>query len=30
MPTLLDARGLVKHLGGRRVLDGVDLACESA
>jgi lipooligosaccharide transport system ATP-binding protein len=30
MPTLLDARGLVKHLGGRRVVDGVDLACESA
>jgi lipooligosaccharide transport system ATP-binding protein len=30
MPTLLDARGLVKHLGGRRVVDGVDIACESA
>jgi lipooligosaccharide transport system ATP-binding protein len=26
-PPLLDARGLVKHLGGRRVVDGVDLAC---
>jgi lipooligosaccharide transport system ATP-binding protein len=24
---LLEARGLVKHLGGRRVVDGVDLAC---
>jgi lipooligosaccharide transport system ATP-binding protein len=24
---LLDARGLVKHLGGRRVVDGVDLVC---
>jgi len=24
---LLDARNLVKHLGGRRVVDGVDLAC---
>ena len=29
MPTLLDARSLVKHLGGRRVVDGVDLACEA-
>ncbi|HUM16097.1 MAG TPA: ABC transporter ATP-binding protein [Candidatus Nitrosotalea sp.] len=29
MSTLLDARGLVKHLGGRRVVDGVDLACAS-
>jgi lipooligosaccharide transport system ATP-binding protein len=29
MSTLLDARGLVKHLGGRRVVDGVDLACEA-
>ena len=27
---LLDARNLVKHLGGRRVVDGVDLACESS
>ena len=28
MPSpLLDARGLVKSLGGRRVVDGVDLAC---
>jgi lipooligosaccharide transport system ATP-binding protein len=24
---MLEARGLVKHLGGRRVVDGVDLAC---
>jgi lipooligosaccharide transport system ATP-binding protein len=24
---MLDARGLVKHLGGRRVVDGVDLVC---
>jgi lipooligosaccharide transport system ATP-binding protein len=30
MSALLDARNLVKHLGGRRVVDGVDLACESA
>ncbi|HEX6081777.1 MAG TPA: ABC transporter ATP-binding protein [Methylomirabilota bacterium] len=30
MPALLDARSLVKHLGGRRVVDGVDLACESS
>ena len=29
MSTLLDARGLVKHLGGRHVVDGVDLACEA-
>jgi lipooligosaccharide transport system ATP-binding protein len=28
MSGLLDARNLVKHLGGRRVVDGVDLACE--
>jgi lipooligosaccharide transport system ATP-binding protein len=28
MSMLLDARNLVKHLGGRRVVDGVDLACE--
>jgi lipooligosaccharide transport system ATP-binding protein len=28
MSVLLDARNLVKHLGGRRVVDGVDLACE--
>ena len=27
MPALLEARGLVKHLGGRRVVDGVDLDC---
>ena len=30
MSALLDARNLVKHLGGRRVVDGVDLACESS
>jgi len=30
MSALLDARHLVKHLGGRRVVDGVDLACESS
>jgi len=30
MSVLLDARNLVKHLGGRRVVDGVDLACESS
>jgi lipooligosaccharide transport system ATP-binding protein len=29
MSSLLDARGLVKHLGGRRVVDGVDLQCEA-
>src|SRR5262245_8395304 len=29
MPLLLEARGLVKHLGGRRVVDGVDLVCET-
>jgi lipooligosaccharide transport system ATP-binding protein len=29
MPPLLDARGLVKRLGGRVVVDGVDLACQS-
>jgi lipooligosaccharide transport system ATP-binding protein len=29
MPALLEARGLVKHLGGRRVVDGVDLHCET-
>jgi lipooligosaccharide transport system ATP-binding protein len=28
MSGLLDARNLVKHLGGRRVVDGVDLVCE--
>jgi lipooligosaccharide transport system ATP-binding protein len=28
MSMLLDARNLVKHLGGRRVVDGVDLVCE--
>jgi lipooligosaccharide transport system ATP-binding protein len=26
---LLEALGLVKHLGGRRVVDGVDLRCEA-
>src|SRR6266478_6349420 len=30
MPALLDARSLVKHLGGRRVVDAVDLACETS
>jgi lipooligosaccharide transport system ATP-binding protein len=30
MSVLLDARGLVKQLGGRRVVDGVDLVCESS
>jgi lipooligosaccharide transport system ATP-binding protein len=29
MSVLLEARGLVKHLGGRRVVDGVDLRCEA-
>ena len=29
MPPLLEARGLVKHLGGRRVVDGVDLVCRA-
>ena len=29
MSTLLDARGLVKHLGGRRVVDSVDLSCDA-
>jgi lipooligosaccharide transport system ATP-binding protein len=24
---MLEARGLIKHLGGRRVVDGVDLVC---
>jgi lipooligosaccharide transport system ATP-binding protein len=27
MPLLLEAHRLVKHLGGRRVVDGVDLVC---
>jgi lipooligosaccharide transport system ATP-binding protein len=27
--TLLEARGLVKHLGGQRVVDGVDLRCRA-
>jgi lipooligosaccharide transport system ATP-binding protein len=26
---LLDARGLVKHFGGRRVVDGVDVVCHA-
>src|SRR5262245_16630685 len=29
MPAFLEARGLVKHLGGRRIVDGVDLRCEA-
>src|SRR5688572_17543076 len=29
MTPLLEARGLVKHLGGRRVVDGVDLTCHA-
>jgi lipooligosaccharide transport system ATP-binding protein len=29
MAVLLEARGLVKHLGGRRVVDGVDLDCRA-
>jgi lipooligosaccharide transport system ATP-binding protein len=29
MPSLLEARGLVKHLGGKRVVDGVDLSCDA-
>ncbi|HEY7202981.1 MAG TPA: ABC transporter ATP-binding protein [Methylomirabilota bacterium] len=29
MAALLDARNLIKHLGGRRVVDGVDLVCET-
>jgi lipooligosaccharide transport system ATP-binding protein len=29
MAWLLEAHGLVKHLGGRRVVDGVDLRCEA-
>ncbi len=29
MPALLEARQLVKHLGGRRVVDGVDLVCHA-
>lgn len=28
LPPLLEARQLVKHLGGKRVVDGVDLRCE--
>jgi lipooligosaccharide transport system ATP-binding protein len=28
MSGLVEARGLVKHLGGRRVVDGVDLVCQ--
>jgi ABC-type multidrug transport system ATPase subunit len=29
MPTLLEARALVKRLGGRLVVDGVDLDCHA-
>jgi ABC-type multidrug transport system ATPase subunit len=29
VPALLEARGLVKHLGGRRVVDGVALVCRA-
>jgi lipooligosaccharide transport system ATP-binding protein len=29
MPALLEARALVKHLGGRLVVDGVDLVCQA-
>jgi lipooligosaccharide transport system ATP-binding protein len=29
MSTLIEARGLVKHRGGRRVVDGVDLVCHA-
>jgi lipooligosaccharide transport system ATP-binding protein len=29
MSLLLEARSLVKHLGGRRIVDGVDLRCET-
>jgi lipooligosaccharide transport system ATP-binding protein len=29
MPALLEAHGLVKHLGGRRVVHGVDLVCHA-
>jgi lipooligosaccharide transport system ATP-binding protein len=29
MPPLLEARGLVKHLGGRPVVNGVDLVCHA-
>jgi lipooligosaccharide transport system ATP-binding protein len=29
MPALLEARGLVKHLGGRPVVNGVDLVCHA-
>jgi hypothetical protein len=29
MPPLLEARALVKRLGGRLVVDGVDLACHA-
>jgi lipooligosaccharide transport system ATP-binding protein len=29
MSVLLEARSLVKHLGGRRVVDGVDVRCEA-
>src|SRR5262245_36183563 len=29
MPAFLEARGLVKHLGGKRVVDSVDLSCDT-
>jgi len=29
MPALLETRALVKHLGGRLVVDGVDLVCQA-
>jgi lipooligosaccharide transport system ATP-binding protein len=29
MPPLLEARGLIKHLGGRPVVNGVDLVCHA-
>jgi lipooligosaccharide transport system ATP-binding protein len=29
MSALIEARGLMKHLGGRRVVDGVDLVCRA-
>jgi ABC-type multidrug transport system ATPase subunit len=29
VPALLEARGLVKHLGGRPVVNGVDLVCHA-
>ena len=29
MPALLEARGLRKHLGGRPIVNGVDLVCHA-